>query len=78
MIIVDNKGKSDLPIHDVIDRYAFLNSKTESNDSFEMINMLIVPQACQARERKDYDCKKANYGAEMISKKDSRKVTIAW
>lgn len=64
MIIADDKKENGLPVHDAYHRYAFLNNETKNDDGSWVINLLIL-----ARERKDYDCKKANHGAEMISKK---------
>lgn len=69
MTTADDKKEGGLPIYDAYYRYTFLNDKKEINDNFGVMNLLIVPQACQAYQRKDYNCKKANHNTKMISKK---------
>lgn len=64
MTTANNEKKDGLSVYDVHHRYAFLNDRTKNNNGSEVINLLI-----QASKKKDYNCKKANYGIEMISKK---------
>lgn len=59
----DDKKEGGFPAHTHY-RCASLNNKTGSNDGSKVINLLI--QACK---KKDYDCKIANHGAEIILKK---------
>ncbi len=68
MTIANDKKENGLPIHNAYHRYAFLNDKKKNNDGSGVINLLI-----QGRKRKDYKCKKANHGVEMISKKRLKK-----
>ncbi len=64
MITANNKKEDGLLVHDAYHRCAFLNNETENDDGSGVMNLPIL--ACK---RKDYDCKKAKHGAEMILKK---------
>ena len=64
MSAANDKMEDGLPVHDAHHRCAFLNDETENNDGSRMMTLPI-----QAREKKDYDCEKANHRVEMISKK---------
>ena len=69
MITTNNKKKYGFFVYNTHHEYVFLNNKTESNNGSGMMNLLI-----QVREKKDYNCKKANHGAEMILKKKLEKI----
>lgn len=72
--IANNKKEGGLPVHDAHHKCAFLNHKTESDDGSEVkINLLIVPQAYDAHERRNYNCMKANHATKIISKKRLKK-----
>lgn len=73
MTIADDKEEDGFFVHNAHHRCASLNDEMKSDNGSKMINLLIVPQARQTHEKKNYKCKKANHGAEIISKKRFKK-----
>ncbi len=73
MTTANNKKEYGFSIYDAYHSYAFLNNKTGSNNSSEIINLIIVPKVCQVCKRKNYDYKKTNHSMKMISKKKLEK-----
>lgn len=66
--IANNKKEDGFSIYNAHHRYIFLIDKTQSNNSFGMMNLLIYTS-----QKKDYNYKKANHGAKMILKKKFKK-----
>lgn len=69
MTTANHKKKGDFLGYDVYHRCIFFKDEIESNNNSRMINLMIILQISQAREKKGYNCKKTNYNIKMISKK---------